>query len=137
MHRERLGQVVLDVEAHAIALSDLDSGPRYASVESPSVQDPARNQFGTHVFHSNVERLHAVLEPPGHIRDVRTDDRDDAGAKLVWRYQLRGWRRLPRHVGWLRRRVCVLRGSGVRGSGAGNRRQPAQKRASAGRHANL
>src|SRR6266498_2923969 len=90
MHRERLRQVVLHVEAYAIAFGDLYGWPRYAAVEPPSIYDAAGNQFGADVLHSNVEHFDAVFQSPRHVGNVRTDHRNDPGAKLVRRDGSRG-----------------------------------------------
>ena len=89
VHRERLRQPVLDVEAHAIAFVDLDGRAGYAAVEPPAIHDATGDQFRADVLDSDVEHLDAVLEPPRHVGDIGADDRDDAGAKLVRRHRRR------------------------------------------------
>ena len=42
VHRERLGQLVVDVQADAIAFVDLDRRARNAAVEAPAVDDATR-----------------------------------------------------------------------------------------------
>ena len=75
----RFGEMVVEDDAHVIALVDLDGWAGRGAVEAPEVERPVGQDGLLHRLGDEMKDLGAVLESEGQVGDIGRGDRDVAG----------------------------------------------------------
>src|ERR1700722_19576509 len=77
VHRCRLGKVVVDDDANAIALIHLNRWTRSAAVKAPEVNYTSRNNLLFHWLGDGMEFLYAPVHAPRKLRNIGRFDLND------------------------------------------------------------
>ncbi len=93
VHRGRFGQVVVDDNAHAVALIYLNGWPGCGAVVSPQIEGFVRQDRLLHRLCDEVKDLDAVVHDEGQVSDIGGDDRHvessrRAGAAISLSYSI-------------------------------------------------
>src|SRR6202034_4890728 len=83
VHRCRLGEVVVDDDANAIALVHFNRWARSAAVVAPEVNYTSRNNLLFHWLGDQVELLHIPFHPPRKLRNIGRFHRNDQTAAAL------------------------------------------------------
>ena len=76
MHGGRLGQVIVEEDAHAIAAIGFDGRPRADAVVAPDVDHTARHQLTLHRLGDQMKHFHPAIHGVGQLGNIRRENAD-------------------------------------------------------------
>src|SRR5438270_12282683 len=130
VHRSRFGKVVIHDDANAIALGNLNGWPRCAAVNTPEINDSARNDFLLHWLGDEMEFLDVAIHTPRQVGDIRR--LDSYGRTVVMDGPLLAFHT---HSGHVPVHLHLLRGEYLRGSKNSCPRENILQKSSSATHA--